>query len=109
MMDVSPRVADYIAHAFRGPRAAEVVGLLASLDLPGRSTPDGDERVCAAVVAIADGDVDRLIAAVIKAEVDWRDVLVSAGLANDDWRERLDQMLGPSSAEPRAAEDEGSR
>lgn len=27
------------------------------------------------------------------ARVDWRDVLVAAGLAEDDWPERLDQEL----------------
>jgi hypothetical protein len=52
------------------------------------------ERVQSAIVLYAAGDLERLRYAVRLAIADWRDVLVSAGLANDDWRERLDVALG---------------
>jgi hypothetical protein len=52
------------------------------------------ERVSAAVVVVADGDVARLLQAIDDARADWRDVLVAADLARDDWAERLDVLLG---------------
>jgi hypothetical protein len=85
-------MADRIAHDFRGRRASQVMELLSSLDLGG-SSPEGDERICGAILLVADGDVDRLVSAVALAEVDWRDMLVSAGLENADWRKRLDDAL----------------
>jgi hypothetical protein len=50
--------------------------------------PEGTERVHAAVVIPADGDVDRLVVLAPEAEQDWRDVLVAAGLAGEGWPER---------------------
>ena len=34
-----------------------------------------------------------------EARIDWRDVLVAAGLAHEDWPERLDTYLGPAGAD----------
>lgn len=58
--------------------------------------PDGTERVQAAIVLLAAGDLSRLRKALAQAESDWRDVLISAGLAGDDWRALLDEELGPA-------------
>jgi hypothetical protein len=52
------------------------------------------ERVQSAIVLCAGGDLVRLRCAVRLASADWRDVLVSAGLADDDWPARLDAELG---------------
>jgi hypothetical protein len=52
------------------------------------------ERLQAAVVLWARGDVYRLRDAAAMAQSDWRDALVRAGLADDDWRQRLDAELG---------------
>lgn len=52
------------------------------------------ERVQAAVVKLARGDLGRLDAQLREARIDWRDVLVAAGLAHEDWPERLDDYLG---------------
>ena len=57
------------------------------------------ERIQAAVVFCARGDLDRLRAACELTKRDWRDVLAGAGLAHEDWPSRLDTELGP--AEPR--------
>jgi hypothetical protein len=46
-------------------------------------TPEGLERIRAAVLKLSGGKLDRLKAAVREAHVDWRDVLVMAGFAND--------------------------
>jgi hypothetical protein len=52
------------------------------------------ERVLAAVVLGAGADEDVLLRLIELSRVDWRDVLVSGGLANADWPERLNQSLG---------------
>jgi hypothetical protein len=54
------------------------------------------ERVLAAVVFIAEGDIDRLRRAIGESQRDWRDVLVAGGLANGDWPTILDIELGPT-------------
>ncbi len=48
-------------------------------------------RVHAAVLWLAQGDLDRFDRALGDACIDWRDTLVAAGLANDDWRDLLIQ------------------
>jgi hypothetical protein len=52
------------------------------------------ERVQAAIVLCGRGDVAHIRDAQALATQDWRDVLVRAGLADDDWREKLDAQLG---------------
>lgn len=53
------------------------------------------ERVVAAIVSIASGDVARLRQAIRLSHRDWRDVLVGGGLADADWSSVLDARLGP--------------
>ena len=57
--------------------------------------PDGRERVLAAVLVLTRGDPGRLAESIGIAERDWRDALVWAGLAQPDWPEGLDELLGP--------------
>ena len=52
------------------------------------------ERVQAAIVLGAGGDPLHLRQQAKLAQIDWRDVLVNAGLAHDDWPAVLDQQLG---------------
>lgn len=52
------------------------------------------ERVRAAIVLSAAGDVTRFRRAVELAKRDWRDVLIATGLADADWAARLDAELG---------------
>ncbi len=52
------------------------------------------ERVRFAILKISQGDPDRLLEAVALAQVDWRDVLVSAGfgydvLAHQEWAQSV--------------------
>lgn len=56
-----------------------------------------NERVQAAIVLWGRGDRDRIRNAQMLALQDWRDVLVRAGLAGDDWSLKLDVELGPRS------------
>jgi len=53
--------------------------------------------VQAAVVILARGNVGRLKDHISLARTDWRDVLVAAGVANEDWPSLLDAELGTDS------------
>jgi O-acetyl-ADP-ribose deacetylase (regulator of RNase III) len=64
-----------------GASADHVCDRLASVNV--------SERIQAAVVLSARGDPARLDHFLREAIVDWRDVLVGAGLADEDWPERL--------------------
>jgi hypothetical protein len=72
-----------------------VVGWLAGFapDEYGRQDP---ERIQASLVLSSHGDWPRFLSAVTLFRTDWRDVLVSGGLANEDWPQRLDAELGAS-------------
>ena len=56
--------------------------------------PGVNERVQAAVVKLARGDLGRLDVQLREVRIDWRDVLVAAGFAHEDWPERVDDYLG---------------
>lgn len=92
-VEISERVAARVARDYQRQQASQVIELLRSLDVPLVSSSDAFERVCAAILIEANGDAHRLVDAAGAAEVDWRDVLVSAGLAQEDWPERVDAAL----------------
>lgn len=82
MAEVSDRLARRVVRDFGSDDAA--LPLLAELE---------GERIQAAVVIWARGDIDRLREGAELARRDWRDALVRAGLADDDWRQRLDAEI----------------
>jgi hypothetical protein len=77
--------------------AARVLQLLANL--PRRAGYDenvlASERVQAAVVLAASGNLARLRQMLDLATADWRDALVAAELADQNWPQRLDIEFGP--------------
>ncbi|WP_256796449.1 hypothetical protein [Terrabacter sp. Ter38] len=88
MTAVSSRLHHRIVRDFpQAGSAEEVVRLLADAS--------GSERVQAAIVLAARGDLAELRREVELAAVDWRDVLVNGGLAGDDWQSVLTSTLGP--------------
>jgi hypothetical protein len=89
MLGVSGRLRRRIERDFPAPGSAASVAEMAAA--AGES-----ERIQAAVVLWGRGDLDRLRDACKLARLDWRDVLVRAGLADEDWRSRLDTELGPA-------------
>lgn len=98
MARISDRLERRIRRDFPWPGSAHgVLRLLRAL--PARAGYDAEtlasERVQAAIVLLAGGDLGRLRQALDLAAVDWRDLLVAAGLADDDWPGRLDRELGP--------------
>jgi hypothetical protein len=85
---VSARLQRRVAREFPQPCSAEeVVRLLAAVW--------DSERVQAAIVFAANGDLRELKREAELAAVDWRDVLVNGDLAHDDWPGILDSELGP--------------
>ena len=56
----------------------------------------GRERVLAAIVISAQGNLDWLRSAVELSRLDWRDVLMNGGLGYEGWPDRLDKELGPA-------------
>lgn len=89
MTDVTPRLANRVRRDFPEPGSADaLIRRLATVEL--------GERVQAAVVFWARGDVVRFDDSLALCEVDWRDVLVRGDLADDDWPARLDAELGSS-------------
>jgi hypothetical protein len=99
MSGLSPRLQRRIQASF--PRQVEpVTATLARLqhDLFANdpADPAGDERILAAVVLLANGDLQGIDSAVALARTDWRDLLVAAKLEHADWPSRLDAELGPA-------------
>jgi hypothetical protein len=88
---------------YRGRALEDALYLLGEMDLgPWRADEDpaGRERIHAAVLELARGDVRKLLRAVVEAETDWRDVLVAAGLEKEDWPRRVDELLAEPTGRP---------
>ena len=64
---------------------------------------DSSERIQAALVLGAGGEWSRFEQQLRQLELDWRDVLVAGGLADDDWPTRLAAELPPQADERRRA------
>ncbi|TCC55310.1 hypothetical protein E0H73_35865 [Kribbella pittospori] len=89
VLPVSARLKRRVAVDFPAAGSAEeVVRLLAN--------GADSERVQAAIVLAAQGDIRKIQWGIKEASIDWRDVLVSGGLADQDWAVILDRQLGPA-------------
>lgn len=95
---VSPRLEARVRRDFEAGSVDLVLVRLAELDLPGIGSDVARERIHAAVVLLARGRWAAFEQQALLAQADWRDVLVSAGLADDDWPQRLDEQLGAARA-----------
>lgn len=98
MADTQSRLERRIARDFPEPGSAHgVLQLLA--ELPHRAGYDDEmfatERAQAAIILLAGRDISRLHRALDLAAKDWRDLLVAAGLADEDFPDKLDRELGP--------------
>lgn len=80
-------------------QVTESLSRLAGGTFPGEA-PDSaaTERVQVAALLLAQGHLRRLDGAVALGLTDWRDLLVAAGLANEDWQDRVDVELAPPAA-----------
>lgn len=86
MSDLTPRLQRRIDRDFSATEAEEVARVVAAVPHP--------ERVRAAVVLAARGNLAWVRTGVALAALDWRDVLMNGGLGHQDWEERLDAELG---------------
>jgi hypothetical protein len=87
MSTVSARLKRRVARDFPSPGSAnEVIHLLAGVS--------DSERVQAAIVFAAHGDLQEVKREAELVAVDWRDVLMNGDLAHEDWRGALDFELG---------------
>jgi hypothetical protein len=92
-VDVGPRLTRWIERSFSPGRAEQVLATLR--DLPPDVIGGQDvERIQAALVIDTGGDWDAFQRMLALAKCDWRDLLVSADLGDEGWRDRLDEVLG---------------
>jgi len=85
---LTPFVTSILQQTFAQPQWAAVTEMLDSecsgnLPLIESQGTNGIERVQCAALKISSGSMQRLAQAISQAQVDWRDVLVAAGFAND--------------------------
>lgn len=78
----------------RSGTAPEVLRLLAALPVDSADPTLGSERILAAVVLLAGGDITQLHSSLALARTDPHDQLKSSGLADTSWPQRLDTELG---------------
>lgn len=91
-MDSTTARVDRLVSGLFGPgQEADVLARL--VQVSARLGTETGERVQAAVVLASHGDPEAFEEQADLAEVDWRDVLVAAGLADDDWSDRVDAAL----------------
>lgn len=91
-MQVNQRLSRKIEQDFPA-ESATVISMLHDVENTfGRET---DERILAAVVIVAGGDIDRFFMALELMEQDWRDLLMEADLGWGDWKSRMDAFLDP--------------
>jgi hypothetical protein len=93
VVDVSPRLTRWIERHFPAGSAEPVLQALRELP-PGVIGGQDQERIQASLVIRTGGDWDAFQQRLGLAQTDWRDALVGADLGNEDWRERLDAVLG---------------
>ncbi len=86
---LTPRLEHWVIARF-GPEAPFMLAQLRAYD-PG-STGQASERILAAIAMV--GADQSLPIALELGRVDWRDLLVSAGLADEDWPDVLQATLG---------------
>ncbi|WP_369248528.1 hypothetical protein [Streptomyces sp. R41] len=93
---ISARLQERIRRDFPDADVARgVVGGLRVLAVELEDSRQSSERLMAAAVLIAAGDVDRFRSAVRLARADWRDLLMAGELGHEDWPQVLDEELGP--------------
>ncbi|MGW2550011.1 hypothetical protein [Streptomyces sp. NPDC001635] len=89
---VSARVAKRVRRDFPDPDVATVV--IELLEEWGNTWPDWEVgRVQSAIVLEAGGDVDKVLALLQVAYVDYRDALVATGFAHAGWQQRMEEAF----------------
>lgn len=92
-MKLTSRAFDRLDRDF-GDRRQRALDVIEMVNI-GPEETEGDERILAAMLIWAAGNIDRLLDAAALAEVDWRDLLVNAELADEDWRDGVNAYFVP--------------
>jgi hypothetical protein len=96
MVPVSSRVRRRLVADF-GPKGEDMARRVErAIDSAPLAQLQDQERLHAAVVLAADGTVEGFEAQLELAQLDWRDVLMNAGLENFDYAVRTDAEFGPA-------------
>ena len=82
-MDLTPRIQRRIEAMFAESERRTVSELLMRDCAENLYSGQGNERIQAAVLKLADGSLEWLRYHVYRAQVDWRDVLMAARFGND--------------------------
>jgi hypothetical protein len=90
-MPITRRLADKIERDFPEDHAT-IQSMLQEVE-NGKFKGDASERVLTAAIVVAQGDVDRFIEALRLMEIDWRDLLMAAGLGHEGWPSKVDDFL----------------
>ncbi|MFJ8231884.1 hypothetical protein ACIQ9E_18290 [Streptomyces sp. NPDC094448] len=94
-MAITARITSKILQQY-GDEADAVASLLEEVELEVFHRP-AEERFTAAVLILADGSVGKLLDALRLMEMDWRDLLIAADVAQADWSSVLNDFFGVDS------------
>jgi hypothetical protein len=89
-MSTTSLVRQHARRFFAGSQADDVIAALDATELP--LIANNGERVFLAILLLSRGDMQRFRAELQQARIDWRDTLVAADLANEDWPAMLKQQ-----------------
>jgi hypothetical protein len=100
-VEISPRADAYIEKNFPPDEAEMLREELAACPIVfGNQSSEFHERVASAVLICIKKDFYILDQVIALTKSDWRDVLNSAGLQNEDWRLGVDALLEPETGDP---------
>ena len=87
MEKVSRTIEEKVREIFSLQDAAVALAALSAVEMPLSNSewPTTRDRVQAAILVLSNSQIDRLLKEVSASQVDWRDTLMGAGLAGNDW------------------------
>lgn len=90
-MQTSQLIISFASRMLPGDQAGEILEAIGRLSATGFDGNNSD-RIAAAIITIAARGV-RTKEVIALAQRDYRDLLISAGLANEDWPDELSKLL----------------
>jgi len=85
--EVTEVVKQQVRRFFTEPQVGAVIAELERADLP--LINNNGERVHLALLIMSRGNIETFRQQLDSAKIDWRDTLVTAGLAHEDWPDAL--------------------
>jgi hypothetical protein len=91
-MQVSEKMQSFIMRAFEQADAEAIISEIGALDEGDFDYQDLD-RIAAAILIFVMRNVTNHAEIIRSVTVDWRDLLMGAGLTGDDWPSRVEELL----------------